>query len=208
MLSEMRDKLYSFLWKEPDWVKCGETEEEVSSSGITTPTQSEFNLDKFLAALEGWVPKHSDGTYQQIVYYCLSQKLDQVETCTKCNAAWNYSDRETEKMMENAQRPESGEVGKGSMVRILVLYATKEWNERDIFGRQYYFHNEAKMFDEPDRIWSEKEIEDFVNDVYSYTWGDGKTQFIYREQRTKRFGAQYFTITNTVITDSLPFSDP
>ena len=64
------------------------------------------------------------------------------------------------------------------------------------------------MIDEADRIWSEIEIEDFVKDVYSYTWGDGKTQFIYREQRKKRFGKQYFTITNTVITDALPFSDP
>ena len=63
------------------------------------------------------------------------------------------------------RKASSSEIGKGSMLRILTKYATKEWNERAIFGKQYFYHNESKMFDEPDRVWSEKEIENFVKDV-------------------------------------------
>ena len=218
LLSDLRYVLWGWLWTPPKWKTFGEGIQMIDApknlipppggaENETDSTQSEFNLEHFLGALKGWIPKHSDKSYQQIVYFCRSQGLDPAFVGQTCNAAWNYTDDETENMMRNAMRPDSGEVGKASMIRLLQLHATQEWDERDIFGKQYFYHNEAKMFDEPGRVWGRKEIEDFVSDVYSYCWGDGRTQFIYKEQRTKRFGEKHYTATNIVISDSLPFSD-
>ena len=62
------------------------------------------------------------------------------------------------------------------------------------------------MFDDP-KTWSLLEVEKFVTDVYSYTWGGGTVQFVYKEQRNERIGQTYFTVVDTVISDNIPFDN-
>jgi hypothetical protein len=61
------------------------------------------------------------------------------------------------------------------------------------------------MFDEQ-KVWYWEQLVDFFSQVYSFTWGDGKTEFVYREQRTKRFGRKFYTTESVVITPEMPFS--
>ena len=159
-----------------------------------------FILDKFLKTTAEWCPGNED--YVTLCIYFAKQRLDPKLTGELCNKAWGYpvNDRETENMMNSADinRPE---VNKGSIINML---RRQGFSTDGIFEQRYKYHNESDMFDQP-RIWGMLDVEKFVTDVYSYTWGGGRIQFVYKEQRKERIGNKYFTVVDTVISDNLPF---
>jgi len=172
LLRTMKNIFWDWLWNAPNCKKFGETEKSVVvlNDHPKGSTQSEFNLPLFLAALGGWVPKHSDKTYQQIVYFCKSLGLDPAFVGATCNQAWNYTGNETENMMNNAMRPDSSEIGRGSMVRILNLHAKGAWDERAIFGRNpdLKFYNSYKNFIEAGKVYHKSEVSEFLQECVSY----------------------------------------
>ena len=210
LLSELKDNFFGFLWNEPDWpkTKCAEKDEIKMEEKMDLQPDVEnikgiFSLEKFLEATAGWVPKEKE--YLQICMFLRKIKYDDPEKAnTLCNKAWNYSDDETSQLIDKYS---DITVNKGSIVRILKLHATKPYDLADIFCRKKYeYHNEASMFDNRRKVWTHMEIVEFFSDVYSHTWGDNTTRFVYKEQFKKRFGKDYYTVTKTVISDNMPFA--
>ena len=74
-------------------------------------------------------------------------------------------------------------------------------------GEIYKYHNQSEMFLTERKVWTYEEIYAYFNSVYGYTFGDGKTTFLYREQRDKRFGKVLRKIIVFVATKHMPFGD-
>ena len=160
-----------------------------------------FDLNYFLSVTS---QIGSNDDWLQLVYYCRRAGLDRSYVCDMLNKKYN-----PEWLGENFNVWDSykeGRVNKGSIIRLLQLYADKPVDDRLVFpGRQYRYHNESMMFDNPDKSWHPAEIEQFCRDVYGFTWGGGDTEFIYQERVKKRFGSKYFNTVKTVITSDMPF---
>ena len=160
-----------------------------------------FDLEEFLRCTKGWVPDESD--YKQVCMFCETQGLDPTECNRLCNAAWGYTDTETQRLMENYN---GSLVTRRSMIRLLQNHAVCEWVDAKIFpGRCYHYFNESRMFNEK-QVWNIREVERFFTDVICTTWGSGDTEFIYKEKLTKRYGDTYYPAINTVIRGDIPFS--
>ena len=102
---------------------------------------------------------------------------------------------------------------KGTTNFILRGLGITEYDRGKLFPeKRYRFHNDAiGIFlaeKNMGRVWKMYEIEEFFRDVYSYSWGNGSTKFIYEERFTKQFGLTRYRTIGTVITSEMPFSKP
>ena len=108
-------------------------------------------------------------------------------------------------MFEHAEATGPCRVGKGSIVRMLRNFHVAFDTSKLFPGKIYKYHNESSMFDLPGKVWKRAEIQAFFSQVYAHTWGGGCTEFIYKEKRQRRFGNDYYTTVNTIIT-GMPFA--
>jgi len=175
----------------------GNGEVGIADSAVSTG----FSLLYFLKTVGKNVLNHLQ--WKQLVAFAKKEGLARHEICERLNNHYEPPD-----LQENGRLYDSiGDfrVGKGSIVRMLTQLNVS-FDERLMFpGPDYKFHNESIMFDTVDKVWTRDEILKFFVDVYGYTWGGGITEFIYREKRDRRFGKEYYTTVNTIIT-SMPFS--
>lgn len=177
------------------------------SSDSLSPDSDSFQLSKFLDALAGWTPRN--GEYKKLCMYFSSTTLEPAYIGKLCNAAWNPpSDKihETHDFIEKYRKRTY--VHQGSAIYILQKHHTKPYRLEDIFPRaSYKHHNQSAMFEQPGVIWESEEIMRYITQVYDYVWGCGKTEFVYTEQRQKRFGKkeESFTLVETVVTKYMPF---
>jgi hypothetical protein len=164
----------------------------------------EINLRAAVAATKG---KRPDKEYAQLMMYLASIGMDPLYAQRVLNQAWNEVDNpnETGDMIRKYSDGRATQVTRGSWQRWITNNATQEYDLRVIFPQKFKYHNESQQFNEPDKIWNPDELNEFFTQVYSFVWGGGKTEFIWREQRKKRFGKKYYTTETVVISDNPPF---
>ena len=210
--------IYSFVFEKPEWEpkvlkkkvtpvleeKVQEEEKVKKMVLAKTKKKDTFNLNLFLEVTAGWTPREDE--YKQICMFLENQGMDPTWCNEQCNRAWGYSTQETSGIMK---RYNGDMVTRASIIRLLFLYGKKTWEETEMFpGKCYQFHNESRMFDDHSIIWNIDEVIRFCTDVYGVTWGDGETEFIYREKVFRRMGHSHYTVINTVISPNIPFSNP
>jgi len=197
------EELYGYTFQRPS----KQTPIPKGGSKISTLAKCDkFDLTKFLEALTGYSP--GDDDYRMLCMYFASTSIDPAVIGKLCNEVWNdtnkYPISETENFVRNYRGKTS--VGRGAAQKVLKKNATRSYNLKDIFLEHIYeYHNESIMFEDRSKSWNINEVNKYISDVYSYTWGGGSTTFIYKEKRKKRFGTKYFTTVETVITNCMPF---
>jgi len=170
----------------------------------TVSTEGSFNLPYFLQLLGNNTLPHTE--WKQLVAFCKGHGLNKTETCKLLNDHCSPKDlHENERMFQHAEATGPCLVGKGSIVRMLRNFQVDFDSSKLFPGEIYKYHNESRMFDSPGKVWKRAEIQTFFSQVYAYTWGGGATEFIYKEKRQRRFGNDYYTTVNTIIT-GMPFS--
>ena len=202
-------RLYGFCFQKPEWeplAKKKATSKKAKATPklkiVPLPKPTPFNLELFLEVTRPWIPNNQE--YVRIVMFLQHLGMDPELCNKKCNNAWGYTDCETKRLMHKYK----GFVHRGSIIQLLETYGCKEWTRETIFpGPCYLYHNESQMFNEL-KVWNILEIEQFFNDVYAVTWGQGETQFIYREKVVKVFGTTQFEKVETIIRSDIPFKGP
>jgi len=166
-----------------------------------------FNLNEFIKATSGWQPNNEQ--YVAFCMYLASIGYNAVRAQTLLNRAWNPP---ADKLNETSQliRRYTGRsisVTRGTPQHLLTNHASKEYDVSVVFPPKYKYHNECIIFDDNKRIWYDRELIDFFNNVYNFQWGGGKTSFTYQEIKTVHSGTDYYQVTRSVITDNPPFSE-
>ena len=166
-----------------------------------------FDLEYFLTVLKDRSWDGLESEWKQLVTFCRISGLKHDYVCSRLNQYFKPSDlAENDRLWKSTAEDDA--VGIGSVKRILIFFNV-QYDEAKMFpGRKYRFHNEHRIFHTPNRVWKMYEIEEFFQDVYSYTWGEGSTKFIYEEEYWKTFGLKRYKNIGTVITDEMPFSKP
>ena len=169
----------------------------------------EINLQAAVAATKG---KRPDKEYAQLMMYLASLRYDPSQAARILDPVWDPSGQfpnETRNLIRKYSDGRAIQVTRGSWQRWITNNATQEYDLRVIFPqKKFKYHNESQQFNQPDRVWGHDELNEFFTQVYSFVWGGGKTEFIWREQRKKRFGTKYYTTENVVISDNPPFGSP
>jgi len=167
-------------------------------------SHGKFNLPYFLEVLGN--RDLGNEKWKQVVSFCRGVGVDKNIVCKLLNEHCKPPDlSENARLLRHYESSGPSQVGKGSIVRMLRNFEL-DFDDLKLFPRKVWrFHNQCQMFYTPGKVWKRSEIHDFFNDVYSTTWGDGQTQFIYREERQRQLGAEYYTSVRTVIS-GMPFS--
>ena len=167
-------------------------------------SHGKFNLPYFLEILGNNELPHTE--WKQLIAFCKGQGLSKDFTCRVVNEHCMPQDPlENTRMFEHAESTGPCQVGKGSIVRMLRNFEL-DFDDLKLFPRKVWkYHSDSVMFREHGKVWKRSDIQNYFEDVYSYTWGNGLTEFIYKEQRTRRLGNESYTSCDTVIT-GLPFS--
>lgn len=148
-------------------------EAQVAPQIVTAPTANDadnmFNLKKFREALgEGWRPRHSDESYQDLMFFLIKQKFEPKETATFLNEWWHETSSENQRFLEKYE-PQDVTVGVGSIVQILKNCAANPWNRNEIFGRKIYeFYNEYTVFTR--NIHCLTDVHNFLSDTVKYAF--------------------------------------
>ena len=169
-------------------------------------TEGTFNLPYFLQLLGNNTLPHTE--WKQLVAFCKGHGLNKTETCKLLNDHCSPKDlHENERMFEHAEATGPCLVGKGSIVRMLRSFQVDFDNSKLFPGEIYKYHNQSEMFLTERKVWTYEEIYAYFNSVYGYTFGEGKTTFLYRERRDKWFGKVLRKIIVFVATKHMPFGD-
>ena len=161
-----------------------------------------FKLDEFLLATKGWVP--SEESYKQICMYMSNQGLH-AEECNKlCNSAWGYTTSETRQMIRNY---DGAMVNRASMIRLLTLHATTEWDERAIFiqPKPSNFTTFNDILDVRNHVWSDEDLNAIFRNVFIQTWGENDQRIFYKEVAVENAGNMNLLVTKWVIATGSPF---
>jgi hypothetical protein len=180
--------------------------EPVRNGEVVVGAPDEFNLGEFCKATEGWVPNNTQ--YVELCMFLAGIGYDPFAAQRLLNSAWCPPPdklNETSRIIRQYGDGRPITCTRGTAQFLLTSHASKEYDLRVIFPQKYKFHNESHMFDVADKKWNMNEINEFFTQVYSFCWGGGRTEFIWREQRKKRFGKMYYTTETVVISDNPPF---
>jgi hypothetical protein len=167
-----------------------------------------LNLEAYLDASKGSIPNGE--WYPRLMASLTRLGMDANYASRLLNPAWDpqglYGNESRDYIRRYENCRESMGAGIGSLKFWLTQNATQKYDERVVFPqKRFKYHNESQQFNEPDKIWGHDELNEFFTQVYSFVWGGGKTEFIWREQRKKRFGKKYYTTETVVISDNPPF---
>jgi len=208
------ERIYNFVFDHKRMPKAKKIKATKKAAKRTTvvpmgqPNEGGFQLDKYLTALGSYVPDND--VYTKLCMYFANTELDPQYVGDLCNRAWCPGAgklKETERMVRGYKN--KSHVNQGSAIYVLQQHATEVYDLEEIFPPDIYkYHNQARIFQQQKVIWEEREIYRFLTNVYHYCWGGGRTEFVYKEERKKRFGKQYFTTVETVVTKTMPFSKP
>ena len=174
----------------------------VCSVVCKSPVQ--FNLVNFLKITKGYIPKNKE--YKQILGYLKSVDYDAEQAQRLCNAAWNYSGNETRDYIHKIF---SGQVGKGSIIRILKDHASSVWTDRDLWTLNIdSFTKFNHIIDHLTKMTvSEEELNRIFKNVFVQTWGSGSQQYLYTEDRYLKCGDENILTSNFVISQKNPFAN-
>ena len=197
--------IYNFVFEKPDddWkVEKTKTKKKkmlLPSKCKKNVSDSQFNLQEFLRVTAEYVPKNAE--YKQIMAYL---KKNNFEAQNLCNRAWNYSSNETSKFVNKIC---SADVSKASMIRILNLHATLEWDERKIWQDDVTSFTEFNdVMRLPKSVWYESEINEIFRNIFCQTWGDNDSRFLYRETALEMKGRYQLKAQRWIISQGSPFA--
>lgn len=166
-----------------------------------------FDLLYFLDVCEGSASKFNHGKWLQLIYFCRIVKLDRNFVCDALNRYFKPENQQENYTAWDNFKQQSA-VGPGSIITMLRDYSTKSWDCNRVFCKPVFkYHNDSEMFLTNKKVWKRSEIFSYFDSVYGYTFGQGKTSFLYREQKCKRFGNTFRKVTDFVITRDIPFDD-
>ena len=164
-----------------------------------------FDLSYFLDCCAGNASKFNRDQWKRLVFFCRIQGLDKDRVCEQLNTFFTPPDLRENESLWDSYRNEK-DINCGTVVFFLQYYATKEWDTTRLFPDSHFkYHNESNMFLDCKKTWRLDEVHKYFNEVYAYTFGQGRTMFLYREQRLKRFGKEYRNVVTFVHTKNLPF---
>ena len=203
-------EVYKFIFTpltDEIFLKAQSVTEVEEKQHTETPVNSNFNLKLFLDITRNKKLPHGD--WKQLLLYCRIQGMNKQFVCHTLNGAYNPADQKENARLWDSYTGDNA-ITKGSIKRLLGLYATKGWDERELFGVEEYkykFYQDRVIFrQKPPEGWALEEIHRFFREVFRTTWGNGRTSFVYFEQKSQSYGDTHRMITGVVMRDDIPFS--
>ena len=170
---------------------------------VKNDAQTPFNLALFLESID--ITRIDHGQWKRILYYCRILKMDKSIVCKTLNKYFKPKDKkENERVWDSYSGDKS--VTKASIIYLLNQFSNKSYDLDTIFPMsRFKYHNESSIFLDNTVAWDEEEVIQFFDDVYSYTFGEGRTVFLYTELKYKRYGQRYILVENFVQSKNNPF---
>jgi len=210
LLREMRNCMYDFIWKCPDWEKFPneipplEEEEEKTppKPKVREPTTSacKFNIPEFLHVTEGSIP--GNDAYKQIIFYACSCGCDRSDM-NLFNKAWTPDDPNESFRLFDLYRPMN--VTHRSVIRWLNANATKQYDLDKIFDGHFEFYDECAQFLPAKKIvWDFDIVAQYVKDTFCFI--NSAQKFVYKD-RYELFDSKGNIIhqVSTFLRDKMPF---